>query len=323
VGLAVHVSTWRPYTLWYAGLVGLAGAALATDDHSVARLAAAWLVPTLVWVAAHYLGDYLDRDLDALSKPQRPLPSGRMRPATALGCGIALVVVACGIAVAANYRTVVVLAFGVGGALAYNGLFKARGFSGNVTRGSITGAAFLFGEMMAAPYPPIAPLIFVVVFWAHDAASNLVGTLRDVDGDRAGGYRTFPVQHGLKLGGQVAAGLYAVSIVAAVGGLFVLPGNRPSYVLLLLIAAALGVVAFRMVVLAGAGLTARTALHSHEVLVVERMVLAGAPVAAGLGLPVTLSLLVPTVVLTVFIQRSMRARHEFAGNAALAVELPK
>jgi geranylgeranylglycerol-phosphate geranylgeranyltransferase len=321
VGVSAHVSTWRPYTLWYVGLVGLAGAALAGGEHSLPRLAAAWLVPTLVWVAAHYLGDYLDRDLDAISKPQRPLPSGRMRPSTALWCGVVLVVVACVLALTVDFRTIVVLAFGVGGALAYNGLFKARGLGGNLVRGSLTGGAFVFGEMMVVPHPPVAPLIFVVVFWAHDAASNLVGALRDVDGDRAGGYGTFPVKHGSWRATWVAAGLYAVAISAAVAGLLVVPRDRPAYVVFALLAAALGGYAFRLLFASGPA-TQRVALRAHEVLVVERLVLASAAVAGGLGLPVAVALLVPMAALTLVTQRSMRAGHEIAPTAAASLELP-
>ncbi|GAA1403759.1 hypothetical protein GCM10009639_49040 [Kitasatospora putterlickiae] len=88
--LTAHVRTWRPYTLWYIGLVGVAGHAVAAGRHGVAQLAAAWAVPTLIWVAAHYLGDYLDRELDAISKPQRPIPSGLIRPRTAVWCGTVL-----------------------------------------------------------------------------------------------------------------------------------------------------------------------------------------------------------------------------------------
>ncbi|ORT57407.1 UbiA family prenyltransferase [Streptomyces sp. CB03238] len=310
--LAAHVRTWRPYTLWYVGLVGLAGAALAADRHTPGRLAAAWLVPTLVWLAAHYLGDYLDRDLDAISKPQRPIPSGRLRPSTAVVCGVVLTCGGLAVGLSVNGLTVFLLAGGVGGAMAYNGFFKARGLWGNVVRGALTGAAFVFGAMMAVRTPPLELLLFVVVFWAHDAASNLVGTLRDVAGDREGGYVTFAVRHGLRRAAGTAAALYALAVATAVAGTFLVPRDRAAYLLGILLAAVLGACAFRLLYAAGRALSSRTALRSHEVLVVERLVLAAALLVPGLGLPTALGLLVPVLVVTLTTQRVMRSRHEFS-----------
>lgn len=310
--VAAHVRTWRPYTLWYIGLVGLAGAALASDQPGVARLAAAWLVPTLIWVAAHYLGDYLDRGLDAISKPHRPIPSGQIRPGTALACGTALAATACAVAAAVNWRTVVLLAVGVGGAAAYNGLLKARGLWGNIGRGVLTGAAFVFGELMTAPRPLLALAPFVLVFWAHDTASNLVGTLRDVAGDRAGGYGTFAVRRGTRTAVWTAAALYGAAVATAVAGAAVVPHARVAYLVMVLVAAALAGHAFRILFVSGRTPAPRVALRAHEVLVAERVVLAGALLVPGLGPPAALGLVVPLLSLTLATQRGMRARYEFA-----------
>ncbi len=83
-----HLQTCRPYTLAYPGLVGLAGAALAGQTVPV-RLAAVWCAVTSGWLAGHYIGDFCDRDLDAIAKPQRPIPSGRLGPDEVLAAGVA------------------------------------------------------------------------------------------------------------------------------------------------------------------------------------------------------------------------------------------
>lgn len=310
--LAAHVRTWRPYTLWYVGLVGLVGAALAADRHVFPRLAAAWLAPTLVWVAAHYLGDYFDRELDAISKPHRPIPSGQIRPGTALACGAVLVAAASAIALAVNRLTVVLLIGGIGGAAAYSGFFKARGLWGNLVRGVLTGAAFIFGELMAAPRPLLTLAPFALVFWAHDAASNLVGTLRDVAGDRAGGYVTFAVRHGIRTAAWTAVALYGVAVSTAVAGAAIVPRARMAYLVAVLLAAALACHAFRMLFVSEGPPAPRVALRSHEVLVVERIALAGALLVPGLGLPPALGVVVPMLTVTVATQHAMRTRHEFS-----------
>lgn len=310
--LSAHVRTWRPYTLWYVGLVGLAGETLAAADTSPARMLVAWLVPTLVWVAAHYLADYLDRDLDAVSKPHRPIPSGQLRPATALASGAVLAAAGCGIALVANWRTAGLLVVALAGAYAYNGFLKARGIWGNLVRGSLTAAVFVFGTMVATPLPPVALLPFLLVFWAHDAASNLVGAMRDIAGDREGGYATYAVRRGPKAAARTSACLYALAIALALAfGLAVVEEHRAAAGVTLAVAAALGARAFGLLFAAGSALTPRTALRAHGVLVVERLILAAALLVPGAGPVTALAVLVPALLLTVTTQRAMRARHEF------------
>jgi geranylgeranylglycerol-phosphate geranylgeranyltransferase len=269
----------------------------------------------LIWIAAHYLGDYLDRDLDAISKPQRPIPSGQIRPPTALACGVILAVGACAIAVSVNWLTVFLLIGAIAGAVSYNGFFKARGLWGSLVRGALTGAAFIFGQLMAAPHPLVRLLPFALVFWAHDAASNVVGTLRDVSGDRAGGCATFAVRHGVRKAAWAAVALYSLAVSMAVAAALTVPRAPAVYLCTLLLAAGLAFHAFRMLFVAGRALTPRIALRSHEVLVVERLVLAGALLVPGLGLPVALGIVVPMLAVTLGTQRAMRSRHEFSPGA--------
>ncbi|MDX3187872.1 UbiA family prenyltransferase [Streptomyces sp. MN03-5084-2B] len=57
----------------------------------------------LYW-AGMALNDYADRDLDAVERPERPIPSGRISPGTALGVATGLTAGGLGIAAAAGGR---------------------------------------------------------------------------------------------------------------------------------------------------------------------------------------------------------------------------
>ncbi|QFZ21232.1 UbiA family prenyltransferase [Saccharothrix syringae] len=323
VALRAHVETWRPYTLWYVGLVGLGGAALVGADGEPWRLVAAWAAPTAAWLGGHYLGDWFDRDLDAGSKPHRPIPSGRLGLRTALVCGNACIAVLIGLALAGGWRTTLAAVLGVFGIVAYSRWLKARGIAGNLVRGALGAVALLFGACAAGPWPPgaVAPLlVLAAVFWLHDTASNLVGTLRDVAGDRAGGFRTLPVQRGLPFAVWTAVGLYAAVIGAAfVAGALLGAGGRPAYPVTVGVAAVLGVVALAPLVAHRADPPVVLSLRAHEVLVVERLVLASAAVGVGLGVGWQLGLLVPAAALTWWTQTAMRTRHELGTTRAVAV----
>jgi geranylgeranylglycerol-phosphate geranylgeranyltransferase len=312
-GCGAHLQTWRPYTLWYPGLVALAGAAQADGSPSAAHLWAAWAAPTLSWIAGHYLGDYFDRHLDAIGKPQRPIPSGRLSPRAAVASGVLCALAAAVVTALAAWTALLLVAAGMAGIVAYSKVFKGRGLSGNVVRGALTALTVVFGAMTAGTEPrwPTA-LLAALAFCAHDTASNLVGTLRDVEGDRGGGYHTLPVLRGVRYAARTAALLYAAAIVtAAVCVPLTAPGRRPAFGALLLVAAACGIGAFAPLLRGAAPLTPGRALRAHEVLVAERLVLAAAVLAGGWGLFPALAVLVPLLGFSVLTQARMRTRHEF------------
>jgi geranylgeranylglycerol-phosphate geranylgeranyltransferase len=313
--LRAHVETWRPYTLWYVGLVGLGGAALVDGAQHPGRLLAAWAAPTAGWLGAHYLGDYFDRALDAGSKPHRPIPSGRLHPRIALVCGGSCIAVLAVLAVAGGWGTAFAAVLGVLGIVAYSRWLKARGFAGNLVRGALGAVALLYGGAAAGRWPSgptlAALLVLAAAFCLHDVMSNLVGTLRDIDGDRAGGYATLPVRRGTPFAVWTVISLYAAMIVAALaGGPLARDGGRPGYLITLAAVAVLGVTALAPLIAHRTAMPVSVALRAHEVLVVERVVLASAVVGLGLGVGWQLGLVIPVAVLTWWTQSVMRTRHE-------------
>jgi len=148
--LRAHVETWRPYTLWYVGLVGLAGAGQA-GGHRLWPLVAAWATPTAGWLGGHYLGDYADRRLDAMAKPYRPIPSGRLAPRHALACAYACFAAVAVLAVAGGVGTSAVAVLAVAGIVGYSRWFKASGVAGNLVRGALGAAALMYGVVAARP----------------------------------------------------------------------------------------------------------------------------------------------------------------------------
>ncbi len=317
-----HVQTWRPYTLWYVGFLGLAGAALSDGSHSGWRLLAAWSTPTLGWLGGHYLSDYFDRHLDGIAKPHRPIPSGRLPASMALSCGVLSMLAVAVLAVLTGWRTSLVAVLSVAAVLSYGLRLKTLGIAGNLVRGALGALALLYGAVIVAPLGwTLVP--FLVAFLLHDTASNLVGTLRDIDGDRAGGYRTLPVSHGSVVGVWTAAGLYAGAIAAAAIGATVGHGTtRLWYLLWLAGVAATGALALAPLVAQRRLLPVRVALHAHEVLVLERLALAAAVIGLGLGAVPALALLIPALLLTWWTQRRLRTWYEL-GTASAAAPRPK
>jgi 4-hydroxybenzoate polyprenyltransferase/geranylgeranylglycerol-phosphate geranylgeranyltransferase len=314
-----HVQTWRPYTLCYPALVGVAGASLAGANQTGEFVAAAG-GPALGWLAGHYLGDYFDRDLDAIAKPQRPIPSGRLSATAALVGGICCALGSAIVVATTNWRALVLFVLAMAGIVAYSRVCKGRGIAGNLVRGLITVLAFLIGAMTAHPLPVGPVLALAPLFLVHDTASNLVGAIRDVAGDVAGGYQSVPARHGVPYAVRLALVLYSSAIaIALLGALLPIPmpvPNRIAYLVLVGCAAGIGVAA--IVPLRGMtpAATQLRALHAHQLLVIERLVLAGSVVVTGVvGVGTIVLVLLPVLLFSALTQALMRSRHELPPTA--------
>lgn len=308
-GIRAHVETWRPYTTCYPAMIGSAGAALAGGAWGV-QVIAAVVVPTLGWLSGHYLGDYFDRELDAIDKPQRPIPSGRLSARTAMACGAACALAATVLTLLVNWHALVLVVVATGGIVAYSRVCKARGLSGNLVRGALTALALAVGALLAADRLPWTIAVFALVLLLHDAASNLVGTMRDVEGDRAGGYRSVPVRSGIRAAVRMSFGLYAAAMLIVLGASSAVP-DPTGYYLLAAVAACAGTAAFSLLFEHIDDLPPRKALQAHKILVAERLVLTAALIAGGAGAWIALAVLVPALAFSLSTQAALRTGHEF------------
>jgi geranylgeranylglycerol-phosphate geranylgeranyltransferase len=238
-----------------------------------------------------------------------------MSARTALSAMVLCVAAGAAFGLLLNWRTILLVGAALIAGISYSTWFKARGLSGNLVRGGVTACAFLFGTMMTSAYPPVGLLPIALLFCLHDAGSNLVGTLRDIAGDRAGGYQTVPVKSGVSTALTCASALYALWLVIALfaPGLLSRHGNLDFYWPLLGVGAVLGASALLVLILAARPLPPRTALRAHEILVIERVVLGCALVSLGAARPhLVPPLMVVVVLVTWTSQYLMRARYEFA-----------
>ena len=122
----------------------LAGAAAAGWPFGPRTLAVATSSVCLYW-GGMALNDYADRALDAVERPARPIPSGRVRPEAALGLAMAMTAAGIGIAAAAGGRRALAVALPLVGTIwAYDLGLKATP-AGPVAMAAARGLDVLLG----------------------------------------------------------------------------------------------------------------------------------------------------------------------------------
>jgi UbiA prenyltransferase family len=132
----------------------------------------------LYW-AGMALNDYSDRDLDAVERPERPIPSGRVRPAQALGLAAGLTVAGLGLAAVAAGPRVLPLAAALGGVVwAYDLALKDTP-AGPVAMGAARGLDVLLGAGGAS-----AALVPAGLLGAHTAGVTVLSR-GEVHGSKA------------------------------------------------------------------------------------------------------------------------------------------
>jgi len=98
-----------------------------------------------LYMAGLVSNDYFDRDLDAMERPERPIPSGLIRPAAALAVGLILTVAGLALAACAGRLALLIAALLAMSVWAYNIRLKHVPVLGPLAMGLCRGLSLLMG----------------------------------------------------------------------------------------------------------------------------------------------------------------------------------
>jgi len=147
--------------------------------------------------AAMMINDYVDRHVDAVNKPWKPIPSGAVDPLKVLYASVALILTAVGINALASTQALIAAA--VYGTLAYMYSFMRRFWWSHFIVAFSTTAPTLYGYVLAGmprEHVLLASLFSATIFLAT-LGRELVKAAMDVEGDVKCGYVTIPIKYGL------------------------------------------------------------------------------------------------------------------------------
>lgn len=239
---AAYIRITRPVNSLFAGFAVLLGVAIAVDPLNPAPGAVppVYIYPALIaavaliTAAGNVINDYFDRDIDAVNRPDRPIPSGEVSPEAALGYSIILFAAGLTACIFTNVLCLTIAIVNSALLALYARNLKALPLAGNIAVSYLTASIFLFGGAVYG-WPGLMQNIYVafIVFLAI-LARELLKDAEDIEGDREGGARTLPMSVGVK---KTAAIAFVLCIVAVIVSL--LPVFRwwgPVYIVLILLA---------------------------------------------------------------------------------------
>ncbi|HDI73694.1 MAG TPA: hypothetical protein ENF57_01645 [Candidatus Korarchaeota archaeon] len=178
------------------------------------ELLVACLVPPLILMAGNAINDYFDAPIDAINKPERPIPSGRVSEREALISY--LVLSAIGVVISLHLGVeefLIALAFSIAW-YAYAKWLKAMGLVGNILVSLGVAFTLLFGAL-AAGRVNSRVVAFSSIAFTSNLAREVVKTIEDLEGDATYGLRTVAITLGVERAGIFAAILSLLSSLLA------------------------------------------------------------------------------------------------------------
>ena len=177
-----------------------------------------FLTGFLLLAASNALNDYWDREIDAINEPDRPIPSGLVRPREALAFSAFLTALGLALAWLTGLKCFLMAIATASIADAYVTLGKRTGLLGNAMVSLCVAVPFAYGSLITVgQVEPLAAIFASMAFLANIGREVNKGIV-DVPGDSAKGVMTVAVKHGPKVAAYLAAAFYFCAI-----GLSILP----------------------------------------------------------------------------------------------------
>lgn len=214
-----------------ASVVGLLLAAPGLGADLLLDALAVFLAAFIITGAGNAVNDFFDRAIDAVNRPRRPIPSGRVSPRAALLFSILLFFTGCACAVLVSGLCLAVAASNSALLYMYARSLKATPLAGNLCVGYLTGSTFLFGGAAYGADGVRAVLAPALLAALATVSREIVKDIEDVEGDRAGGARTLPI-----LAGMRASSLLASAFALAAAGLSCIPRLGTAYLVIVAVA---------------------------------------------------------------------------------------
>jgi len=172
----------------------------------------AGVVVFIVTGAGNSINDYFDHKIDAINKPERPIPSGRISLKTALIYSILLFVMGIIIAFSINLLLGMIAFLSSVLMIFYARDLKTKCLVGNMSISFLTGLCFVFGGIAVGQ---IVVSIYLGFFaFLMTMAREIVKDMEDVEGDKIEGAATLPILRGMRTSSILAA---AFMILASIG----------------------------------------------------------------------------------------------------------
>ena len=187
----------RPVNSLVAGLAAVVAYLIDTGT-VIPQTILLFFIVALITAAGNVINDFFDVKIDAVNRPDRPIPSGAVSREAARGFAIILFLAGILVSFFTNPLCSGIAVINSLILIGYAGKHKRTPLLGNITVAYLSASIFLFGGALNGldgliRIIPIAAITFFAML-----SRELLKDAEDVEGDRAGGADTVPIRIGIK-----------------------------------------------------------------------------------------------------------------------------
>ncbi|MEG3224936.1 MAG: geranylgeranylglycerol-phosphate geranylgeranyltransferase [Methanobacteriales archaeon Met13] len=176
--------------------------AIISGNFTLAVLLAA-LVVFIVTGAGNAINDYFDHRIDAINKPERPIPSGRISLKTTLIYSISFFIIGIIIAFVISLTLGIIAFLSSLLMIWYAHSLKRMRIIGNLSISFLTGLCFVFGGI--AVHQVLISIYLGFFAFLMTMAREIVKDMEDMEGDKVDGANTLPIAYGEGISSKTAA----------------------------------------------------------------------------------------------------------------------
>ncbi len=203
----------RPVNCAMMGLAVIVGEVMALGGGFILWPALiGFAVGFVLLAAAMITNDYFDLDIDRVNQPERPLPSGSVKPSQALWAAAILITGGLLLAATINLFTFGIAALSQVLMAYYNARGKRTGLPGNAVVSVNVAIPFVFGGF-AVGNMNLALGFFALLSFLSSLGREVTKGIADIPGDSKIGVRTVAVKSGPKTASRVAALLFLLAVL--------------------------------------------------------------------------------------------------------------
>lgn len=210
-----YLSTARPLNSIGTGVgIALMLSMFSRWRPDLVRVAVGFITGFVGTSSAMMINDYVDREVDKVNKPWKPIPSGRADPKVVLAIGFALYTSAIALNLTLGFEVFFTTTFYATVSVVYS--FLRRFWWSQLIVPLSTTSVLIYSYVSSgrpAEYEVAVVVLFTSIYLAN-LAREIAKAIQDLEGDRKAGYATIPVRFGevFSTKAMFALGVLAVAL---------------------------------------------------------------------------------------------------------------
>jgi len=198
----------------FAVVVGaLIAAQMPVAEHEALKLVLGFITASTLTGASMAINDYYDRGIDAINEPDRPIPSGLVKPVESIILSAFLAL--CGLiaAVLTNPLSSLIAALSLIVSVSYSTFGKLTGLPGNFMVSLCISLPFIYGGVALKGFIEPKTIFFAILAFLTNTGREIIKGIADMEGDKVRGVKTLAISHGPKKAAQAALIFFMLAVI--------------------------------------------------------------------------------------------------------------